>query len=175
MSSAVRSLVTLAGEVCALSPEELRSLAQREPAGGYWVDIQDPDEADYALLLDGYHFHPLTIQDIREQNQRPKLDDFPSYKFVVLFTADRKGDAFVFQEHHLYLVDRAIVTIHHGPAPPLDDLRNQLADDPALSRDDAHRACSRSWTSWTSASTLSRTRSWCGPGAWAAPWRASRH
>jgi magnesium transporter len=134
MSGPVRSLVTLAGEVREPSLDELRSLAGQKPAEGYWLDVQDPDECDYTLLLDGYHFHALTVEDVRTQNDRPKLDEFHGYKFVVLFTAGRDGDRFVFQEHHLYVVDAALVTIHHGAAPALDDLRKRIAADPDLTR-----------------------------------------
>ena len=92
MSRAVRSLVTLAGKVSQPSPEELCALAERTD-GSYWLDIQDPDRSDYSLLLDGYRFHPLTVEDVRVQNQRPKMDEFPGYKFVVLFTAGRERDS----------------------------------------------------------------------------------
>jgi magnesium transporter len=131
----VRSLVTLAGEVSQPSPEELCALAAEEPGRSYWLDIQDPDQSDYELLLNGYRFHPLTVEDVRVQNQRPKMDEFRGYKFVVLFTASRHRDSFVHQEHHLYLIEgRALVTIHQGPAPPLEALRKRLAEDPSMSR-----------------------------------------
>ena len=138
MSSPMRSLVTLDGRVCTATPDELRSLAAQKPDGGnYWLDIQDPDESDYALLLDGYRFHALTVEDVRVQNQRPKLDSFPGYAFAVLFTADAQGERLSFQEHHLYLTGgRCLITVHRGSSRALDDLRQRLAEDPGMGRGD---------------------------------------
>jgi magnesium transporter len=135
-SGPVRSLVTLDGRVCTPGLDELRSLAADHSGAGYWLDIQDPDESDYALLLDDYHVHPLTVEDVRVQNQRPKLDEFTGYAFVVLFTAALRDGELAFQEHHLYVTGRSLLTIRHGPLPALDELRTRLAQEPELGRSD---------------------------------------
>lgn len=128
-----RRLFTLDGRSTQPSPEEARSLVAGD---GYWLDIEDPDESDYALLLDGFHYHPLTVEDVRQQNQRPKLDDFTGYSFVVLFTAAGDDDEIRVQEHHLYLGGGALVTVHHGPSPALAALRTRLEEDAKLGRND---------------------------------------
>jgi magnesium transporter len=56
---------------------------------------------------------------------------------MVLFSADvGRHDRLEVQEHHLYLAGAVLVTIHHGPAPALDDLREHVAQDPELDRHD---------------------------------------
>jgi len=87
--TAVRSLLTLDGKLSRPSPEEVRALGGRKPEAPYWLDIQDPAEEDYRLLLDDYRFHPLSVEDVRTRNQRPKLDAFPGYLFMVLFRRRR--------------------------------------------------------------------------------------
>ena len=52
--TAVRSLLTLDGKLSRPSPEEVRALGGRRPEAPYWLDIQDPAEEDYRLLLDDY-------------------------------------------------------------------------------------------------------------------------
>ncbi|MBQ9418529.1 MAG: magnesium transporter CorA family protein [Bacteroidales bacterium] len=49
-----------------------------------WLDITNPSEDDYRLLLDEYHFHPLDIEDCRSTIQRPKIDEYDDYYFLIL-------------------------------------------------------------------------------------------
>lgn len=60
-----------------------------------WLDITNPSEEDYRLLLDDYHFHPLDIEDCRGTNQRPKIDEYDDYYFLILhfpyFDRDNKN------------------------------------------------------------------------------------
>ena len=47
-----------------------------------WLDIQDPGDADVALLADEFGFHPLAIEDAIRSHERPKVDAYPSAAFV---------------------------------------------------------------------------------------------
>src|SRR5439155_1932459 len=87
-STARRTLVTTAGERNDVSIDEVRRRLSSGDATGFWLDIERPDPTDYALLLDGFGFHPLTVEDVQLQNQRPNLDHFQGYAFAVLFTAE---------------------------------------------------------------------------------------
>ena len=102
---------------------------------GFWLDIENPDDSDYELLEKTFKFHPLAIEDIRHQNQRPKLDEYTGYVFVVLFTAEFDGDRIQIREQHLFLSPQYLVSVHIEPAPPLDRLRERIKANPDL----AHR------------------------------------
>jgi magnesium transporter len=56
-------------------PEQL-SAAFLDAATGLWVDICAPAEADYALLKDLFGFHPLAVEDVVHEVQRPKLESY---------------------------------------------------------------------------------------------------
>ena len=43
-----------------------------------WLDIQNPTEADVALLAEEFGFHPLAIEDAARSHERPKVDAYPS-------------------------------------------------------------------------------------------------
>jgi magnesium transporter len=103
---------------------------------GFWLDIESPDDSDYELLEKTFGFHPLAIEDIRHQNQRPKLDEYPGYVFVVLFAALFEGDRIQIREQHLFLSAQYLVTVHLEPSEPLDRLRERIRANPELS----HRA-----------------------------------
>ncbi|MCK9452216.1 MAG: magnesium transporter CorA family protein [Bacteroidales bacterium] len=49
-----------------------------------WHHILNPDEEDFSFLRDKYHFHPLDIEDCRSMNQRPKIDIYDDYYFLIL-------------------------------------------------------------------------------------------
>lgn len=49
-----------------------------------WHNIQNPTDEDLDFLKDNFHFHPLDIEDCRSVNQRPKIDIYDDYYFLIL-------------------------------------------------------------------------------------------
>ena len=101
---------------------------------GLWLDIENPDADDYRLLEETFKAHPLTIEDIRNRNQRPKIDEYPEYNFVVIFQAVWQGDDVTFLEHHLLVGPHYLVTIHDEPAPALNELQDRIHKSPAITK-----------------------------------------
>jgi len=101
---------------------------------GLWLDIEKPDADDYKLLEETFKAHPLVIEDIRNQNQRPKIDEYPEYNFVVIFQAVWQGDDVSFLEHHLFVGPYYLITIHDEPAPALTELQERISKSPALTK-----------------------------------------
>ncbi len=106
----------------------------REGKQGFWLDIENPDDADFALLEHTFKFHQLTLEDIRHQNQRPKVEEYTGYAFVVLFTAELEGSRVQIREHHLYLSSQYLVSVHIEPSDPLDRLRERIKANPDLAK-----------------------------------------
>ena len=99
---------------------------------GLWLDLAAPTDDDYKLLEDGLKFHPLTIEDIQHQNQRPKLDEYPEYNFAVIFQAQWQADEITLLEHHLYVGPNYLVTVHVEPSPVLTELQDRITKSPDL-------------------------------------------
>lgn len=102
-----------------------------EPDHSFWLDIQAPDDDDLRLLQETFHFHPLTIEDIQHQNQRPKLDTYEGYDFAVLLVAALTAGEVGFREHHLYICQHYVVTVHQEAEPAFDQLRQRVSDSPS--------------------------------------------
>jgi magnesium transporter len=49
-----------------------------------WHHFVSPSEVDLQYLKDNFHFHPLDIEDCRSTNQRPKIDIYDDYYFMIL-------------------------------------------------------------------------------------------
>jgi magnesium transporter len=101
---------------------------------GFWLDIETPDADDYRLLEETFKFHPLTVEDIQQQNQRPKVDEYPDYNFAVIFQAIWAGDDVSFREHHLFVGPNYLISVHLEPAPVLAEVQDRIARSPALTK-----------------------------------------
>ena len=98
-----------------------------------WLDITNPSEKDYALLLDEYHFHPLDIEDCRGTTQRPKIDEYDDYYFLILHFPyfDRDNKTVRIREVKLFWGHDYIITVgkaHWVVKKLFDDMRDDLAD-----------------------------------------------
>jgi len=109
-----------------------------EDRGVRWVNVERPRHADRAWLEEHFDFHPLAYEDVYSRNQRPKVDDFDDYLFVVLHfprydkTVSRLNTA----ELDVFLGPDFIVTVPNEPLQPLaylfdrcesgDELRGEL-------------------------------------------------
>ncbi|MBQ6955570.1 MAG: magnesium transporter CorA family protein [Bacteroidales bacterium] len=49
-----------------------------------WQHITNPTEDDFDYLDENFNFHPLDIEDCRGTNQRPKIDEYDDYYFLIL-------------------------------------------------------------------------------------------
>lgn len=68
-----------------LSQDEMLT-AIRDDRSTLWLDVSDIDDTDIDLLTNVFNLHPLTIEDFIMPNARPKLEDFPDYMFLVVFS-----------------------------------------------------------------------------------------
>jgi magnesium transporter len=132
----VRNLFTFTGEHSEPNDKLIAERYAKCGHDGFWLDIQDPDDADYRLLLDVLHFHPLTVEDIQQENARPKLDQYRGHLFAIIFSARLEGRELRYQEHHLYFTKNALVTVHHGPSAELSELLGRFRKTPDITQHD---------------------------------------
>lgn len=85
--------------------------------GGYaWVDCFDPAKDDLLTLVEPFGLHPLSIEDCLDENQVPKIEDFPTNTFV-LFNSYRLEDGALAVEEADFILGRnflVTVTGHSG-------------------------------------------------------------
>jgi len=129
----MRTLFTVNGKEESAVEDINRCFAARH-TDGFWLDIEAPDDHDYRLLEEEFKFHPLTIEDIKHQDQRPKVDDYPDYNFAVIFVAEWQGDEVLFREHHLFVGPNYLITVHLDPAPILTALQERIHQNPEFTK-----------------------------------------
>ena len=130
----MRTLITTEGKQESTATDQILRCFNDAPQLGFWLDIEAPDDADYQLLENTFKFHPLTIEDIKHQNQRPKVDEYPDYNFTVIFQVLWEDDEAVFHEHHLYVGSHYLITVHKEPSAALTGVHERIARSPALTK-----------------------------------------
>ena len=82
-----------------------------------WADVSDPTSQDFYELAEEFGFHPLSIEDCRSGHQRPKIEEYPGYYFIVLYEAQMVGpeDQLELRELNIFLGPNFIVTVHNRP------------------------------------------------------------
>ena len=83
-----------------------------------WVDMEKATpEENKAVLETVFDFHPLAIEDCVGISERPKIDDYDNYVFMVIHAVDYINSRHVFQTTELNaLIGRNfLVTFHDEP------------------------------------------------------------
>jgi len=97
-----------------------------------WVDMEKPSEADDRILLDVFHFHPLTVEDCRENRHYPKVEEFPNYLYFIVHgvTADTSPDRFNTIELDGFLGPNYVITYHHDMFRSINNVKKLLGTSP---------------------------------------------
>src|SRR5688500_18553531 len=64
-------------------PQQPR-VEQIDAAGLRWVNIERPGGLERSWLEEHFEFHALDLEDVLSRNQRPKIDVYDDYLFIVL-------------------------------------------------------------------------------------------
>jgi magnesium transporter len=82
-----------------------------------WADVADPSSEDFVELAEEFGFHPLSIEDCRNEHQRPKVEEYQGYYFIVLYEAQLAGpkDQLELRELNIFLGANFLVTVHSRP------------------------------------------------------------
>ncbi len=133
--------VTRRGELnspAAQAEPQKPNVEQIEAAGLRWINIERPGALERAWLEEHFDFHALDLEDVLSRNQRPKIDIYDDYLFIVLHfpvfdpAAGRLGTG----ELDIFVGPGYVVTIPNQPLQPVEylfercrtkeDLREQL-------------------------------------------------
>src|SRR5512132_1662079 len=82
-----------------------------------WADVSDPTSRDFEELAEEFGFHHLSIEDCQNAHQRPKVEEYSGYYFIVLYEAELVGptDRLELRELNIFLGKNYLVTVHSRP------------------------------------------------------------
>jgi magnesium transporter len=108
--------------------------ACREPGAFTWIGLYEPTVDEFDSIRREFDLHELAVEDAIHAHQRPKLEVYGDMVFIVLKTARyvdpeevvRLGEILIFLGHDY------IITVRHGEASELKDVRQGLEEDREL-------------------------------------------
>jgi magnesium transporter len=59
-------------------------IAELSGNGLTWIHVDEPGPLEAALLAERFGFHELDVEDVLSKRQRPKIDEYENYVFIVL-------------------------------------------------------------------------------------------
>src|SRR5919202_2930741 len=109
---------------------------RRRDGGIAWIGVYKPTKEEFELVAEEFGLHPLAVEDAIEAHQRPKLERYGEALFVVLKAARYldESETVVFGEIHVFIGKNFVVTVRHGEAPTLGEVRRRLEAEPELLR-----------------------------------------
>jgi magnesium transporter len=82
-----------------------------------WVDVVDPTPKEIARIGKEFHFHPLALEDVARGGQRPKVDQYDGYQFIVFFGLASQNERITTHEVDIFLAKHCMVTFHKSDLP----------------------------------------------------------
>lgn len=92
-----------------------------------WTNIERPTPEDIEVLRRNYSFHPLDLEDCLSKIERPKIDEYEDYLFIVMHFPVYDPDQHISRpsEVDFFIGSGYLVTVHDGILKPI----YQLFDD----------------------------------------------
>jgi len=110
--------------------------ACRERRGLAWIGLYRPTEEEFSSVAQEFGLHELAVEDAIKAHQRPKLERYGDTLFAVLRVARYidESETVEFGEIHVFVGSAFVVTVRHGEAPHLREVRERMEGHPDLLR-----------------------------------------
>jgi magnesium transporter len=113
------------------APERPRqpNVEEIQASGLRWVKIDRPTPLEFGWLERHFEFHALDLEDVLSRNQRPKIDEYPDYLFIVLHFPifDPAVGRLNAGELDIFVGPGFLITIPNQPLQPVDYLFERCA------------------------------------------------
>jgi magnesium transporter len=86
-----------------------------------WINIEQPTEKETKYLAEHYPFHPLDLDDVLSRQQRPKIDQYEDYLFLVLHfpVFNKEQRVTTASQLSVFIGQDYLITLHTGGLKPL--------------------------------------------------------
>ncbi len=94
-----------------------------------WINIDGVHDVNILESIGKlFDIHPLTLEDILNTNQRPKVDEYPNYLYIVLrmFFLDEKDKSLKNEQVSLILTKNFVITFLEDAGDVFDPVRERI-------------------------------------------------
>lgn len=102
-----------------------------------WINIESPGKEETDYLAVNYPFHPLDLDDCLSRIQRPKIDRYDEYLFLVFHFPVFSPEARVTtpSQVSVFIGPDYLITLQKGDLKPLVNLFNQCQSDEEIRKE----------------------------------------
>lgn len=102
---------------------EQASAVKDNPGAVLWLDLHSPSQQELDTLRQEFHLHPLAIEDASHEHQRPKIEEYENFYFVVFYSVclKKNHEGLDIAELDMFLGENYLITIHYHTVPELDE------------------------------------------------------
>jgi magnesium transporter len=99
-----------------------------------WLNIEAPTAVETAYLAENFDFHELDLEDVLSTRQRPKIDEYDDYLFVVLHVPrfDKAVGRLNAAELNVFVGPDFVITLPNVPLKPVGRLFSRLSSNTEL-------------------------------------------
>lgn len=92
-----------------------------------WIDLNSPKEEELNKVAEEFNFHPLAVEDVMQQHQRPKVDEYENFYLVIFYALSiSEGDTkFKATEIDMFMGENFLVTVHYEEIPDLKEAKKR--------------------------------------------------
>src|SRR5881227_1332182 len=103
-------------------------------AGLRWLNIEEPTATETAWLAQHFDFHELDLEDVLSTRQRPKIDEYDEYLFMVLHLPrfDKTIGRLNAAELNVFVGPDFVITLPNHPLKPVGRLFTRLSNNTEL-------------------------------------------
>lgn len=93
-----------------------------------WINVDRVDDPAVLTSLEkDYGIHPLTVEDVKNTHQRPKVETYPGYLYIVTQMIRRDTDGELITEQvSMLLSDKFVITLQDRPGDVFEDVRTRI-------------------------------------------------
>ena len=93
----------------------------------FWLDLTGPSDEQVASMDHLFGFHPLAMRDATDFGQRPKLNNYGNYAFLVFYGAgEAQPGTTELCEVHMFISGHYLITIHRSALPQFQEQQREL-------------------------------------------------
>jgi len=107
-------------------------IVPQEPSVISWINVDGILEVDFKEKLEQcFQIHPLTIENIFDTAQRPKIEHFPSYIYIALKNIywDEEEQESVIEHISLILMDKVVLSFQERESNIFNSVRQCIRDE----------------------------------------------
>lgn len=87
------------------------ALSAMKEDGYVWLNYRKASREELSELAEPLGLHPLSLEDCTDENQVPKMDEFPNYAFIVFNALRYEQEVLMSDEVDLFIGEKFLVTV----------------------------------------------------------------